>query len=297
MIFFDEPSHTYRLDHPTEGELCISATTFIDLFKNKFDADFWSVYTGLRLALNMEKDEFSPFLRRFGYSRKKEKLKSSEDQQKTIRTIARQSGIQTDELNMYQQIALQEWKIKNEGSKQKGTKFHNYKEGEVYKNDGLKYDGVYTKIVSQVDDLSNLSNPNSVVIAPELRMYIRKYRVSGTADKVFIFPDKTFDIDDWKTNIEIKMNNPWDTMKYPLQHLDDCNYNHYCLQVSLYAYILEQWGYKVNRLKFTHVELAEDGITIVKATEYITHYMKKEVEDMLNYFDQNRDELLKKAKK
>ncbi len=308
MIFFDEPSHTYRLDDPVNGELCISATTFLGLFKKPFRGEYWSWYTALRLALNMEKSEFSQELRiKFRHNWDAVDDQSDEEAKDIITSYALSYAITLDEMRMYQQIALHSWKKENDDSKTKGTNFHNYKEGEIYRNNGLEYDGVYTKIVNQVADLSKLHDPNSVVIAPELQMYNREFKVSGTADKIFIYPNKDVDIDDWKTNKKIEMENKYKgkgknklkgKMFYPLQHLDDVNYNHYCLQVSLYAWMLEQYGYKPRTLKFTHVVLDDvDKTKIVESTEYRTHYMKHEVENMLNYYAKNKEELHKRLKK
>ena len=55
----------------------------------------------------------------------------------------------------------------------------------------------------------------------------------------------------------------------PLQHLDDCNYIHYCLQISIYAWMLEQEGYVVRDLRFTHIN-----------KPYPVSYMKYEIENM-----------------
>jgi hypothetical protein len=44
---------------------------------------------------------------------------------------------------------------------------------------------------------------------------------------------------DWKTNAKIDMANKYgDTMLSPLSHLDDCNFNHYSLQLNLYRFML-----------------------------------------------------------
>ena len=298
MIFFDEAKHEYRLDNPISGDICVSMTTLIDLFKPKFREDYWSWYTALRLSLNLDKKEFSTKLNNEFRHRWKDVDKQTDEEAKAVITgYAKKLDKFEDELLMYQKIALHEWKQKNTGAKQKGTKFHNFKEGQAYKENGVEYEGAYVRLGDQVEDLSNLHSPLGPVFIPELRMYNRRYRVSGTSDKNVFYPNMEFDIDDWKTNEKIEMNNKHQKMLYVLDHLDDCNYTHYCIQVSGYAWMLEQYGYKPRILKFTHVELADDGLTILESTQYQTHYMKKEVENMLDYFDLNREELLKKVKK
>ena len=57
--------------------------------------------------------------------------------------------------------------------------------------------------------------------------------------------------------------------------IEDCNYNHYALQLSLYRYILETYyGVNINRQIIAH--LKEDGVQT-----YSTPYMKNEVKSML----------------
>lgn len=56
-------------------------------------------------------------------------------------------------------------------------------------------------------------------------------------------------------------------MLEPLGHLDDVNYNHYRLQISCYAWLLEQAGFIPKGLEFKHLN---------KTYEF--DYMKKEVE-------------------
>lgn len=296
MIYFNESDHTYRLDDPIKGELCISATTFIGLFKADFDSEFWSYYTGLRYALNLDKDKFSQMLRRAGYKSSDRNGKTTQENIDTITIIARANGITEPVIRAYQKVVKYEWDSESLRSQIKGTSFHNYKEGEIYKDSGLEYEEVFAKVKIDSSDLTNLHDEEHITIIPELRMFNREYLLSGSADMVFIYPDKKFSIDDWKTNKKIDQTNKYQKMKGPLKHLDDCNYNHYRLQVSLYAWILEQHGYTPNNLKFTHVKIDENN-NIIEQTEYHTRYLKKEIESMLRYYKDNKEELLTKLKK
>ena len=296
MIYFEPSDHTYRLDDPINGQLCISATTFIGLFKSDYDVEFWSYYTALRNALGMTKPEFSRHLIvKFKYSFKDVKDNTTEQNKELITEIAYYSGVSPEELLYHQRKVKLEWGAENLKSQKKGTAFHNHKEGEIYSDNGMNYEGIFAKLTEDTDDLSLLHDPEHIVIAPELRMFNRENLVSGSADMVYIYPSKKIDINDWKTNKKISVENKYDKMKYPLQHLDDCNYNHYRLQVSLYAWMLEQWGYTPNSLKFTHVNIDEDN-NILDQVEYHTHYMKKEIENMLAYYKQNKELLLSKKK-
>mgnify|MGYP000994276901 CR=1 FL=1 len=80
------------------------------------------------------------------------------------------------------------------------------------------------------------------------------------------------------TNKKIKTDNSYDNMKYPVEHLPDCNYNHYRLQLSLYAWMLEQQGYVVRNLQFTHC------IDLQTRVPYKFTYLKEEVEALIYHY-------------
>jgi hypothetical protein len=71
-----------------------------------------------------------------------------------------------------------------------------------------------------------------------------------------------------------------DTMLFPLDNLDNTNYWHYSLQLSLYAYLLQQINpsFNIKSLKINHIE--RNGIT----TDYNCPYLKGDVERMLKHY-------------
>jgi len=86
------------------------------------------------------------------------------------------------------------------------------------------------------------------------------------------------------TNKEIKQHSGFDSktrstakMKYPLNKLEDCNFYHYTLQLSTYAWMLQQ----------LHPEFVIDDLILVhfdhkgKQTVYHLDYLKTEVQKML----------------
>ena len=115
---------------------------------------------------------------------------------------------------------------------------------------------------------------------PELLVWNEKCGIAGQADKVFletIGNTRYVDIDDYKTNNKIKTESAYVKklkgrvmMKKPLGHLMDCNHTHYNLQISTYAWVMEQFGFKVRNLAFHHYN-----------KPYVLNYLKREVEMML----------------
>ena len=69
-------------------------------------------------------------------------------------------------------------------------------------------------------------------------------------------------------------------MKYPLNNLQDCTFNHYACQLSLYAYMLQQINpnFEIKGLKIIHIDRNENE------TELDVPYLKDEVEKMLKHY-------------
>lgn len=92
------------------------------------------------------------------------------------------------------------------------------------------------------------------------------------------------------SNLEIKTSNKYQNMLHCCSHLEDCNANHYYLQLSLYLYMLEQFGYKYEYAEFQHFELEEVGDEIYKEvnnTTYPVPYMRDTIVKMLQWYSEN----------
>lgn len=156
-----------------------------------------------------------------------------------------------------------------------------------------KYPEVYNRLLGFIK--------KGCSIFAEKRVFLKDFRVAGMID-VPIFKDSKFCILDWKTNKDtlhettgyyrkkksasgqyIKTNE-WvitdKRFKYPLDMLPASKFNIYALQLSLYAYILEQWGYTLvnNGLEIMHFPMGE------KPRLLKVPYLKQEVEIMLNHY-------------
>jgi hypothetical protein len=74
----------------------------------------------------------------------------------------------------------------------------------------------------------------------EWSVFSQDHMLCGQIDMLFRRKsDGKFLIYDWKRSREIKTSNKFQKGLPPLQHLDDCNYWHYTLQLNLYRWILE----------------------------------------------------------
>ena len=97
-------------------------------------------------------------------------------------------------------------------------------------------------------------------------VYLKSIGLCGQADLVEVV-NGYVNILDYKTNKEIKEKGftNWEgitsKMYNPVNHLDDCNYNHYTLQLSIYMYIILKHNPKLKPGKLTiqHVKFNELG--------------------------------------
>lgn len=89
-----------------------------------------------------------------------------------------------------------------------------------------------------------------VPLRTELSLFHCGLRAAGQADLIAVEEGTGgIVILDWKRSKEIKYKNPFQKLKAPLDYLDDCNFNLYCLQLNVYRYILEsEYGMRVTGL-------------------------------------------------
>jgi ATP-dependent exoDNAse (exonuclease V) beta subunit len=82
----------------------------------------------------------------------------------------------------------------------------------------------------------------------EMYVFDENISVCGSIDMLFASPDNDDEIFifDWKRSKEIRTSSPFGKGLRCLGHLDDCNFNHYSLQLNMYKFILEsKYGKKV----------------------------------------------------
>ncbi len=192
----------------------------------------------------------------------------------------------------------EEWAKINGDAIKRGHAYHTYRE-EKFLKDAKKHGFVVHQHESEEDtqykkalDILNLK-PG---IYPELILYIPKYGVVGTSDYVEIFDDGTCTVGDFKTNKKLEFEGfpVWDDktkskkpkkMFAPISHIDDCNGMHYSIQLSLYAYMLEEAGYRLRPggLEIQHI-LFDTNDEPVDTVTYPINYLKKEVKSLLEHF-------------
>lgn len=290
-IFFNDAAHKYY-DKETM-QTYISVTTLVGLYENKFDEDFWSSYKAME-ELVPSYDQWETL--------KDKLLATKKFEERYIKKY------NVDELAFYtkKQEILDGYKKTRDEACEKGTAKHLVKEMGFYNREEYDF-GRYgiSDLKGQFfceQDYFELDAPRGVY--PEYLISATSedgsLKIAGQIDCLVIDGDDVYIID-WKTNKEIKKRSFYDKrkrknvmMKAPLNNLEDCNWNHYQLQLSLYAYLIEQNKPGCNIKKIQLVHLLDDGSEEVMECKYLRddvirmlkHY--KRTQKIKNDLDKNK---------
>ena len=267
IVYFDD-THEYRAkEDDLQG---VSVTTMIHAYTNPFDATFWSSYKALESLLEPEV---------FGIL--KPKLLQTKRFNKTILS---KLDIDLDLFNTKKQEILDSYDKKRIASCEYGTKVHAQIENALYGRDPntLKKFGIGGKmpVYKGKYKLELYSG-----VYPEFMLSYRDddFLLCGQID-LLIVDGNNIICGDHKTNEKIEFKSFYDKykksqtmMKYPLNTIQDCNGQHYTLQLSTYAWMLQQLNpkFEIERL-FIHW-IDHEG----KESFIDVPYMKQEVEKML----------------
>lgn len=156
--------------------------------------------------------------------------KNKFDAENISKRVAKKQGITQEEV-------LKNWDSIREFACERGTDFHqaledNIKTGEVCP--------LYKKVIEnfQLCISKNINNIESIF--SEILCYNDEFEIAGTSDICWHHTDNSFTIGDFKTNKQFRYNSNYnDWLKYPINHLSECEFNNYTLQLSLYAFMYE----------------------------------------------------------
>ena len=272
-VIFKEDGHIYESlneDLSKDAIKWTSVTSFVGLFKPKFDAE--------------------------AQAKKSSKNKRSKWHGMTPKEI------------------LAAWDGESQRAIELGNWYHNQREKNLCEFKTIERDGVVVPIVRPIVDGSGTKiAPDQKVsdgVYPEHFVYLKSLGICGQADLVTIVNNQIHIID-YKTNKEIKEKGftNWEgitsKMYNPVSHLDDCNLNHYNLQLSLYAYIIKKHNpkLKIGKLQIQHVKFKkigdnEHGYPITEKNEqgepiiedikiYTLKYLKDEVQSIIKWLKDN----------
>lgn len=165
---------------------------------------------------------------------------------------------------------LEAWDNETNRAIKLGNFYHNQREADMLGLNTIGRHGVEVPIIKPIiDDQGIKIAPNQKLeegIYPEHLVYLKSIGLCGQADLVEVV-NGYININDYKTNKEIKSKGftNWEgitnKMYNPISHLDDCNLNHYNLQLSIYAYIVKKHNpkLKIGKLTIQHVKFKQVG--------------------------------------
>lgn len=272
-VAFQEDGHKY-FDINDPSKEYISVTTLIHKYTQEFDSFFWSAYKALEKLIPKESWVFE-----------KKSLLSTHKFNKEILDLY---SISENDFNKTQQDILDEWEKKKNDSCERGTKIHAEIENSFYKNPSnisLQKFGIGGKFECKKGyDKLDLENG----VYPEYLIYVdyNGLRLAGQID-LLIKSGKKYYIGDHKTNEKIDLKSGFDTitksnakMKYPLNNLMDCNYYHYTMQLSMYAWMIQQIDpeAEIESLMLNHYDHNN------KNTLYKCDYLKDDVERVIKHY-------------
>lgn len=160
-----------------------------------------------------------------------------------------------------------EWASKGAIACQRGTHVHEYLENKVNGVEAPKFDDAADLYYAADRFLADTKDKIDFV-AQEFRLYDVEWGVCGTVDLlVWNKRYSQYEIWDYKTNKEIaNINKYGGKLKAPLNKLDDCNYNIYSLQLSLYRLMIERnTNIKIGKCRLVHI--AEDGYKVLNCLD------------------------------
>ena len=274
-VVFEEEGHKYySKDNPEQT--FVSVTTLIHQFTQEFDHSFWSAYKALEKILTKEQ-----------WAIEKKSLLNTKKFDKSILDLY---DIAENDFNREQQAILDAWDEENRKSCERGTKIHADLENSFYKKkkniDISKFEigGKFECIKDRTElDLEYGVYPEYLISRVSED---GKLRLAGQID-LLVKKGNKITIGDFKTNKKIDLKSFFDNkskksvkMKYPLNNLDDCNYYHYCLQLSTYAWMMQKLNpeFEIEDLILIHFDHS-DNMTV-----YHLPYLKDEVIRMLAYY-------------
>lgn len=277
-VCFNDEMHKY-FDINDENKQYISVTTLIGKYEQEFDKSFWSSYKALEKLIPKD-----------SWTMEKKSLLASKKFNKDILDLY---NISENDFNKAQQDILDEWDKNNKEACERGTKIHADLENSFYKagkNVTLQKFGIGGKFECK-KDYSDLDLEYGVY--PEYLIYRESddgvLKIAGQVDLIVKSGNDIWIIDH-KSNKKIDLTSGFDTktksntkMKYPLNNLQDCNFYHYTLQLSTYAWMLQKINpnFVIKDLILNHYDHEGNN------TLYHCEYLKHDVEKMLYHYKKN----------
>jgi len=277
-VVYSDEKHVY-IDKVSK-ERCISVTTLISMYHEEFNEDFWSLYKALEALLDNDVWEII-----------KPKLLANKNAD--IKFVNKLKLDLAEDVIVNKQNEIKEsYRINREAACERGTAIHAKFENSFYNKKKFDFNnygfgeisGDYTCNKDYYTlDLDKGVYPEFLIACNSGDGFLR---LAGQIDLLIINGNDAY-IVDFKSNKELKKTSFYDKkkksnimMKFPVNNLQDCNFNHYQLQLSTYAYMLQTIRPELNIKKLILYHIDHDGNEMLHECKYL----KEEVVRMLNHY-------------
>lgn len=182
--------------------------------------------------------------------------------------------------NLTVEEVKEKWKQENKKSTDYGTAVHNCLED--YINKGIINNKEFEWIINEF----KLIKFKGKLISEKI-VYNEDLLICGTADLFEIYRDEHgflhTNIWDFKSNKKLEKFSIWgNKMIKCCSHLHDVNFNHYTLQLSLYAYLAELKGVIIDKLIILYINPKTK-----KIEQHPVVYMRDLIIEMIEYYNNN----------
>ena len=272
-IEFKAEGHSYT---STSGNDYIPVTSLIARYYKPFDSTYWSTYKAVKDVMNNAGIFYRYKAIAGGWDKVPQYYHANKDSLDKVLHLQIKERIQH---------YLDSWNEEREYAAALGNKAHSDLEGLVVSAKKIDLGDKKIADVSSADllDLQGFGMGGNQIY-PELLLWNERYRVAGQADIVERRGMEVV-IKDYKTCKKIEFESFMDAHMFePLEELPDTNYSKFTIQLSTYAWMLEESGYRVTGLVVQHI----DRITGKHIKDYPMAYRKDLVTKMLEHYDNTR---------
>ncbi len=181
------------------------------------------------------------------------------------------SKVKADAAGVPQESILSDWKKLNDYANEIGTGIHQWIE--------FYFTKVWQEIPSNLDLIHRINKFNLVFakhlhkLEPlkfEVRVFSKKWKIAGMIDSLFLYKGKIY-IVDWKSNKLITDDDhpkgKYEKLLYPFENYFKNHINEYSIQLSMYALIIEEWGFEIGGAYIVHIGPGEEEAKIYKSVD------------------------------
>jgi len=206
---------------------------------------------------------------------------------------------------------IEQWAKKNSASLERGNAIHDANETVLHARMIDTFNHQQIPVIGETtpESIPWIERPDGVYT--ERKLWHHGYKIAGRADKIILLTMRgeleqlqygdinmttakllrIANVEDYKTNEKLNFESyqfkdgKRKMMLAPLTHIQDCNWFHYCLQLSTYMFMLEYQGFIPGTMHIIHYPHPTADNPNPQKQRHEVPYMKKEVLAMCNYIN------------